>query len=314
MESNKLTNVILDGKYDVFEWGWYVEPDPDSMLSYMTCDQRGNWSDSWYCNEEYDALYDAAERRAGRREARVEMVKQMQQMLYEDSPYLVTAYNTDRRGVPQRPVRLLPAAARPRRHLADPVRRRQLPQRAAGGRGGRLRRRRDRARCQPATSRGGGADDGGSTVLLVGGGVVLVAARRRRRSGRDAAPGDGGRPRVTRSQRSPAAAAARLPRPARGRRRRRELRPLRPRQVRSGALGSLVFVLVVELLPVPGAARRPGPDAGPRTVQDRGAAGGVHGRVRPRPAAAAAVPHLPEEHAEGRPRGLAALPACRSRS
>ena len=32
MESNQLTNVILDGEYDVFHWGWYVEPDPDSML------------------------------------------------------------------------------------------------------------------------------------------------------------------------------------------------------------------------------------------------------------------------------------------
>ena len=56
-ESSKLTDVILDGEFDAFEWGWYVEPDPDSMLSYMTCGQRGSWSDSWYCNEEYDALY-----------------------------------------------------------------------------------------------------------------------------------------------------------------------------------------------------------------------------------------------------------------
>ena len=56
-ESSKLTNIILDGEFDIFEWGWYVEPDPDSMLSYFTCDQRGNWSDSWYCNPEYDKLY-----------------------------------------------------------------------------------------------------------------------------------------------------------------------------------------------------------------------------------------------------------------
>ena len=28
------------------------------MLSYMTCGQRGGWSDSWYCNKEYDALYE----------------------------------------------------------------------------------------------------------------------------------------------------------------------------------------------------------------------------------------------------------------
>lgn len=93
MQSNKLTDVILEGNFDAFQWGWYVEPDPTSMLSYMTCGQLGNWSDSWYCNEEYDALYDAQQVELDR-DKRVEMVKQMQQILYEDSPYLVTAYNT----------------------------------------------------------------------------------------------------------------------------------------------------------------------------------------------------------------------------
>src|SRR5215207_6523076 len=87
-ESSKLTDVILEGTFDTFEWGWYVEPDPDSILSYLTCDQLGNWSDSWYCNQEYDDLYlqqhiemdDAA---------RAEIVKQMQDLLYRDAPYLV---------------------------------------------------------------------------------------------------------------------------------------------------------------------------------------------------------------------------------
>ena len=79
MESNKLTNVILDGEYDAFEWGWYVEPDPDSMLAYLTCDQLGGWNDSWYCNEEYDALYERAGRRDRRRQARQDAVKQMQE-------------------------------------------------------------------------------------------------------------------------------------------------------------------------------------------------------------------------------------------
>lgn len=93
MQSNKLTEVILEGNFDAFQWGWYVEPDPTSMLSYMTCGQLGNWSDSWYCNEEYDALYEAQQVELDP-DKRVEMVKQMQQILYEDSPYLVTAYNT----------------------------------------------------------------------------------------------------------------------------------------------------------------------------------------------------------------------------
>jgi peptide/nickel transport system substrate-binding protein len=93
MQSNKLTDVILEGNFDAFQWGWYVEPDPTSMLSYMTCGQLGNWSDSWYCNEEYDELF-AAQQVELDLDARVEMVKQMQQILYQDSPYLVTAYNT----------------------------------------------------------------------------------------------------------------------------------------------------------------------------------------------------------------------------
>ena len=92
-ESSKLTSVILDGEFDAFEWGWYVEPDPDSMLSYMTCGQRGNWSDSWYCNPDYDALYDAqhVEMDDAKRQ---DDVKQMQEILYQDAPYLVTAYSS----------------------------------------------------------------------------------------------------------------------------------------------------------------------------------------------------------------------------
>ncbi|MFN8195132.1 MAG: ABC transporter substrate-binding protein [Nocardioidaceae bacterium] len=93
MDSSKLTDVILSGDFDAFEWGWYVEPDPDSMLSYLTCGQLGNWSDSWYCNKDYDALYDQQHSEVDDAK-RVEIVKQMQQILFEDSPYLVTAYNS----------------------------------------------------------------------------------------------------------------------------------------------------------------------------------------------------------------------------
>ncbi len=92
-ESSKLTDIVLDGTFDIFQWGWYVEPDPDSMLSYLTCGQRGNWSDSWYCNQEYDDLYDQQHTEMDQA-TREDLVKQMQQVVFEDSPYLVTAYNT----------------------------------------------------------------------------------------------------------------------------------------------------------------------------------------------------------------------------
>jgi peptide/nickel transport system substrate-binding protein len=91
MDSNKLYDVILAGNYDAFQWDWYVEPDPDSILSDFTCDQRGGLSDSWYCNKEYDSLYQQQNGEMDHAK-RVEMVKKMQQILYEDTPYIVTAY------------------------------------------------------------------------------------------------------------------------------------------------------------------------------------------------------------------------------
>jgi peptide/nickel transport system substrate-binding protein len=93
VESNRLTTQILDGEFDIFEWGWYVDPDPGSMLSYMTCDQRGDWSDTWYCDEEYDELYDAQSAELDR-DKRAEMIKRMQEIVYMDAPYLLTVYNT----------------------------------------------------------------------------------------------------------------------------------------------------------------------------------------------------------------------------
>ncbi len=91
--SNQLTDIILKGNFDAFYWGWFVEPDPDNMLSYMTCGQRGNWSDSWFCNKQYDTLYNEQHVQTNQAQREVE-IKKMQQILYQQSPYLVTAYDT----------------------------------------------------------------------------------------------------------------------------------------------------------------------------------------------------------------------------
>jgi peptide/nickel transport system substrate-binding protein len=90
--SSQLTNEIYKGNFDAFQWGWYVEPDPDSMLSYMTCAQRQHSSDSFYCNPQYDKLYNQQHVSTDPTQ-RVQDVMKMQQILYRDSPYLVTAYS-----------------------------------------------------------------------------------------------------------------------------------------------------------------------------------------------------------------------------
>ncbi|MGI9196968.1 MAG: ABC transporter substrate-binding protein [Candidatus Nanopelagicales bacterium] len=95
-----LYEIIGRGEYDMFEWGWVVEPDPDYQLSTFTCAKRSykdgdtiyaDLSDSFYCNPAYDALY---EKQAGETDqaARAAIVQQMQTMLYDDAPYVVTYY------------------------------------------------------------------------------------------------------------------------------------------------------------------------------------------------------------------------------
>lgn len=91
MSGDKLTDIILDGDFDMFQWGWLLDPDPDSMLSYMTCAQRGNWSDSWFCNKQYDALYTAQHTELNPAKRAV-MLDKMQRLLYLQAPYLVTTY------------------------------------------------------------------------------------------------------------------------------------------------------------------------------------------------------------------------------
>ena len=98
VESTRLTDIILEGEFDAFEWGWYVDADPTSMLSYMTCDQLGAWSDSWYCNEEYDRLFEQQGSELDE-DARVEQIHRMQEILVRDAPYIVTVYNTEGQAV-----------------------------------------------------------------------------------------------------------------------------------------------------------------------------------------------------------------------
>ena len=92
VESNKLTEIILEGNFDTFEWGWFVEPNPTTMLDYMTCDQLDGWNDSWFCNEEYDALHEQQQTETDPA-ARAEQVRKMQEVFYDETPYLVTAYS-----------------------------------------------------------------------------------------------------------------------------------------------------------------------------------------------------------------------------
>jgi peptide/nickel transport system substrate-binding protein len=100
MSEDNLTEVIGQGNYDMFQWGWVVEPDPDFQLSVFSCDQRSytdggevaaGWSDSFYCNKAYDDLY-AKQKTIIDAGERATVVKQAQQMLYDEVVYSMLWY------------------------------------------------------------------------------------------------------------------------------------------------------------------------------------------------------------------------------
>ncbi len=102
MSENTETQDIGNGDYDMFIWGWGVEPNPDFQLSVFTCGQRSagsppnytpGWSDSFFCNKHYDALYAAQKTLAG--SARANVVRAMEKILYTDEPYALLTYDSD---------------------------------------------------------------------------------------------------------------------------------------------------------------------------------------------------------------------------
>jgi peptide/nickel transport system substrate-binding protein len=100
MSEDQMTTVLGQGEFDLFEWGWVVEPDPDFQLSVFTCDNRSymdggevsaGWSDSFYCEKAFDDIY-ARQRTIIDRAERSAVVKQAQQMLYDDVAYSMLFY------------------------------------------------------------------------------------------------------------------------------------------------------------------------------------------------------------------------------
>ncbi len=197
VSEDALTEIIGEGKFDMFEWGWVVEPDPNYQLSTFTCANRSykdggsvfaNLSDSFFCDKRYDQLFaqqagqiDPAERAA--------TVKEMQRIVYEQAPYVITfyydnleAYRSDRfTGLlpqPEPDGSLLFQYGTASYRSVRPVTADDAAPAASGGGGS-----------------GSSASDGGSSTPFVAGGVVagllvlagagFVVARGRRRPEHD---------------------------------------------------------------------------------------------------------------------------------
>lgn len=153
-DSDQLFEVIVSGDYDSFYWGWVPYVDPDTMLSYFTDAELGNWNDANWSDPAYDNLYvqQNQELDEGRR---IELVHEMLTLFHDAAVYFPLflspdrqAYRTDRfEGWIQQPAEVGPVIftnSSPTYVALRPI-------------------------------SGGGADDGGGLNLVwVIGGVALV--------------------------------------------------------------------------------------------------------------------------------------------
>jgi peptide/nickel transport system substrate-binding protein len=87
-----LTDAIYAADYDMFIWGWVSDPDPDFILSVLTCDQIMGWSDTFWCNEEYSQMYQEQKTQLDLDERAV-TIKEMQRIAYEENPYIIFYYD-----------------------------------------------------------------------------------------------------------------------------------------------------------------------------------------------------------------------------
>ncbi|HEY7590241.1 MAG TPA: ABC transporter substrate-binding protein [Candidatus Limnocylindrales bacterium] len=78
--------------YDLFIWGWGGSADPNALLEIFTCDQIGNSSDSLWCNEEYDRLFEE-QNIAPTYEERKALMDQAQDLMYTEAPYHILYYD-----------------------------------------------------------------------------------------------------------------------------------------------------------------------------------------------------------------------------
>ena len=95
LDANTLGNDVYNSaapNWDIFVWGWDSgTPDPSYMLGVPLCDQIGGNNDVYYCDKQYDALYNQQATTIDP-VARKQITDQMQQMYYQNAAYLVMWY------------------------------------------------------------------------------------------------------------------------------------------------------------------------------------------------------------------------------
>ena len=96
LDADALTSVCCPAfDYDIMLWGWGSDPDPAFLLGVGLCSEiDSGFSETGYCDPDFDALYDQQAIELDH-DARVDQIHEMQQMLIDDVPYIITYYSQE---------------------------------------------------------------------------------------------------------------------------------------------------------------------------------------------------------------------------
>jgi peptide/nickel transport system substrate-binding protein len=97
----QLGELIAEGTYDTFYWGWTPGIDPDSMVSSFITDEIGGWNDANWADERFDELYFQQIEELDE-DARLDQIHEMMRIFYEATVYIavnqtpeIQAYRND---------------------------------------------------------------------------------------------------------------------------------------------------------------------------------------------------------------------------
>jgi peptide/nickel transport system substrate-binding protein len=93
LENTALTSACCPAfDFDIIQWGWSAGPDPASLLYVATTEQIPTGaSETGYSNPEYDKLFQEQLTTVDKAR-RAELIRQMQQILLRDAPYIIPWY------------------------------------------------------------------------------------------------------------------------------------------------------------------------------------------------------------------------------
>jgi peptide/nickel transport system substrate-binding protein len=93
-DQDQLFEVIVEGSYDTFFWGWTPFVDPNPMLSYWTEAELGNFNDANWSDPRYEELYVQQQQETDEAK-RIEIVHEMVRIIYDNAAYPVLWYSPD---------------------------------------------------------------------------------------------------------------------------------------------------------------------------------------------------------------------------